>query len=421
MYSFGRRQLVARCFRTPSNRLRLFSTRLPLNNENSSDKNTEALDKLFQQDPEKPQEEHFNDVFKDLKGGSAGEVLGIGRNNDNDAGASPFSDDSKFDLFEKLGNLSVTEQNNNELGVEDLESKYIHEERETMLNIFNKYLGNQEYDVEGEEDSKAMTKPHVKTELINEMIQMYSHDDLKDHQPLDITKNRKKTSSEISLELERQIHEALTASIVVIEQELNLWQLYKFFESLQAQWKLVSTEDMYLRGTMRDSGNKMEKLVSDIAAQSTSNPQQPIINAFTLPILFNKLIKTIACKYQDPQLAVSLFNLLKKDLNLYTICCNQQTYNEILRINWIFNGKSNLYGIEMILLEMTNNGFLGDLVTFNLLEKIIVDYHNMKMGIDLHNQGKKVRSIWNLEDDKRVQTLERRLHEMGGRLRNESR
>ncbi|CAH2352924.1 hypothetical protein CLIB1423_08S04236 [[Candida] railenensis] len=433
MYSLGRRSLLSRIAFVPTSR-NLFSGSVSLKNvtkdegpsadsissvdKTKSKKDFDAIEKFFQQDFNNSEDGNLNDVFQDIKLESVSDIFNVGKkeskvDNERDHKGGKLND-STFDLFEKLGNLSSTEQNNEELGVEDLESKYIHEEQETMLNIFNKYLGNQDLSYKDKEG----TKPYTKTESINEMIQMYSDNELS--APVTEDPMRKRSSIDISLDFDRQIADSLKPSIKLIENDLNLWQSYQFFESLQTKWKLINNEEMYLRDIMRDSSKKKEQLLYNILEQSTNSPGEPIINVFTLPILFNKLIKTIAFKFQDPQLSSTLFNLLKKDLNFYTICCNQQTYNEILRINWIFNGKSNLYGIEMILLEMINNGFLGDLITFNLLEMIIVDYHNMKMGIDLH-ESKRVRPIWNLEDDKRVQNLERKFHEMGGRLRNDRR
>ncbi|EGV61837.1 hypothetical protein CANTEDRAFT_115286 [Yamadazyma tenuis ATCC 10573] len=68
---------------------------------------------------------------------------------------------------------------------------------------------------------------------------------------------------------------------------------------------------------------------------------------------------------------------------------------------------------------MLNNGFQGNLVTFNILKQIIVDYYGLKM-----NNYKPIRNslpVWNKDDDQRVQRLESALRTMALRIRREYR
>lgn len=310
-----------------------------------------------------------------------------------------------------------------------------------MLNIFNKYLGD-------EDGSKLSSESRIlfgelsdsksKTEQINDIILSYAGTDKRPRVVEAVGDSRSvvaETSAaavaagataesigsvDVATELQDKIKLSLEPSLNLIQKNMSLVELYEFFEKLRGTWKQQPKgESLFIRDLLV-SGNVegRNSLVEEIRKHSKETPETPVVNVFTLPILINFIIKTVSFKYQDPQLSLSIFNLLKDDLNFYTICCNQQTYNEIMRIHWIFNGKSNLYGVEMILLEMVNNGFNGDLMTFNLLEKIIVDYHNMRLGIDLHGSNR-VQSIWNNEDDKRVHVLEKKLHAMGNRLRKE--
>lgn len=137
------------------------------------------------------------------------------------------------------------------------------------------------------------------------------------------------------------------------------------------------------------------------------SPEKQQLNLITLPILFNEFLKVNNNKFKDGQLTISLFNYLKSQLSLYLLICNQDTYNEILKTVWIFHGKSNLYQIEIIITEMLNNGFQGNLLTFNILKKIILDYYNLKMNnYPFINNNL---PIWNQEDDHRVLNLERKL------------
>ena len=308
-----------------------------------------------------------------------------------------------------------------EVGEEDLESKYIFEERETMLNIFNKYLNDdnpQQSDFSTDDLSLNLLNnlgdPQSKTDKINDIIRSYSSDDGAVAAAPAAHPKRK----DIAIQLIEQTNTALTPTISLVEHELSLTQLYELFELLQRDWRLVGDAEFYLRDSLKPKNAvARQQLVESISTTSRTTPQTPLLNVFTLPAIFNALMRTVAVKYEDPQLALSLFNTLKEDLNFYTICCNQQTYNEVMRVHWVFYGKSNLYSIEMIMLEMINNGFTGDLTTFNMVEKIILDYHNMKMGIELTSERSRVAPIWNAEDDKRVKNLERKLFEMGDRLR----
>lgn len=168
-------------------------------------------------------------------------------------------------------------------------------------------------------------------------------------------------------------------------------------------------EDMYLSqflAMLPSSEEKRNSFIKDIFTSSQKTPSVPMLNVLTLPVLFNEIIHKIAMRYYDCQLALSLFNLLKRDINLYTVFCNQQTYNEILRLQWLYYGKNNLYGIEMTFVEMLNNGFTGDIETFNLLKQVIIDYYNLKMGKSFNRSRL---PIWTKEDDKRAENLERKL------------
>ncbi len=336
-------------------------------------------------------------------------------------GSSPLSN-----LLDELSQLTSHDPGATkaEVGEEDLESKYIFEERETMLNIFNKYLNddNPQQTAHSTDDLSLnllnnLGDPQSKTDKINDIIRSYSSDDAA-VAAAPAARPKRKLSHDIAIQLVEQTNTALTPTISLIEHELSLAQMFELFELLQRDWQLVRDAEFYLRDSLKPkNAAARQQLVESISTTSQTTPQTPLLNVFTLPAIFNALMRTVAVKFEDPQLALSLFNTLKEDLNFYTICCNQQTYNEVMRLHWVFYGKSNLYSIEMIMLEMINNGFTGDLTTFNLLEKIILDYHNMKMGIELTSERSRVAPIWNAEDDKRVKNLERKLFEMGERLR----
>lgn len=159
--------------------------------------------------------------------------------------------------------------------------------------------------------------------------------------------------------------------------------------------------------------DKQFQKAEEVLAQT---PQQPYLHEYVMPVVFNHAVKLLSNKFYNGQLALSLFNSLKKDLNLYTVMCNQDTYNEMLKVYWVFMGRSSLCEIELLFVEMTNNGFQGDMTTFAILKELLGDYHTMRMGKSLYNPGGE--PIWSLEDEKRATKLGEKLRVLAKHLRN---
>lgn len=162
---------------------------------------------------------------------------------------------------------------------------------------------------------------------------------------------------------------------------------------------------------LHDFTDRFTKLSQEVKLKNEELPLEPVLNAYTLPLLFNYILKTLITKFYDGQLALTLFNSLKRDLDVYTMVCNQDTYNEVLKLFWAYYGKLSLQEIEMTFLEMKNNGFVGNLNTFRVLKEIIVRYHLIKLGFS------DLSLFWLREDDKRVKNLERNLHKLASQLK----
>lgn len=162
---------------------------------------------------------------------------------------------------------------------------------------------------------------------------------------------------------------------------------------------------------LHDFTDRFTKLSQEVKLKNEELPLEPVLNAYTLPLLFNYILKTLITKFYDGQLALTLFNSLKRDLDVYTVVCNQDTYNEVLKLFWAYYGKLSLQEIEMTFLEMKNNGFVGNLNTFRVLKEIIVRYHLIKLGLS------DLTLFWLREDDKRVKNLERNLHKLASQLK----
>ncbi|KAF3993443.1 hypothetical protein FT663_00466 [Candidozyma haemuli var. vulneris] len=163
--------------------------------------------------------------------------------------------------------------------------------------------------------------------------------------------------------------------------------------------------------TMLNFTKRYTELSEQVKRHSEETPAVPLLNAYTLPLLFNHIIRQFSTRFYDGQLALTAFNLLKTDLGLYSVVCNQDTYNEVLKLHWVYYGKQSLYEIELTFAEMRNNGFLGNLTTFRILREIIGRYHAMKVG---KNDSM---VFWSREDDKKVKNLRNNLRTLAKQLK----
>lgn len=291
-----------------------------------------------------------------------------------------------------------------------VDDSVVEEERQLFQNIFNSYI----------QPAKQKTKDK---DLILNLRESVKLSQSKIDNLVEQNSNKYKlrsVSPTLKVDLFKKTEQALAPTIDYLKEMESSRELVEYMHKIFAKWTgLVeasrtdssSFEDIFMNKLLRAKskfGKRHSEFIAKIEESSKENPEEPILNVFTLPIVFNSVLNLLSFKFKNGQLAMSLFNILKKDINLYTVVCNQQTYNEVLRTHWIFNGKANLYGVEMIYLEMINNGFNGDLVTLNILKQIIIDYYNLKMGNSHLNKDTGL-PIWTKEDDRRIDYLEKRL------------
>lgn len=158
-------------------------------------------------------------------------------------------------------------------------------------------------------------------------------------------------------------------------------------------------EAFYLHRGEQELKSEHEARLSDMSSHvrrcSEQDPPNFVVNAYTLPLVFNRCLNA-ATRLRDGQLALSIFNSVKKDLGLYSVACNQQTHNSVLRIIWEYHGKRSLYEVEMAFTEMVNSGFEGDMKTHDIVMEIVAGYKGLQRA-----------GVWAREDDKRVVNLER--------------
>lgn len=169
-------------------------------------------------------------------------------------------------------------------------------------------------------------------------------------------------------------------------------------------------ESIYLNKILNSKGKRITashtKFIDKVKATSEAHPEEPSLNVFTLPILVNQCIARLS-ESGDSVLAFTIFSLLKSNIHVYTTCCNQKTFNEMMKIEWV--NTMDLYTVEKLYFEMVGNGFTGDLHTFHILKSIIVEYYGMKMG---SNNS----PIWSRQDDIRVESLEKKLATLARQL-----
>lgn len=198
-------------------------------------------------------------------------------------------------------------------------------------------------------------------------------------------------------------------------------QLVQFLAGVLDRYdaKDYDEENFYMHKLGSESNEEFEARAEELFQKahnvSVAEPLKPYLHGYTLPEMFNHILRLLSNKFYNGQLALSLFNSVKKDIRLYTIMCNQDTYNEMLKVYWIYMGKSSLCEIELLMVEMTTNGFKGDLTTFTILKEVMGEYHTMRMGKSLYNPGGV--PIWSLEDEKRASKMGDKLRDLGKYLR----
>lgn len=203
------------------------------------------------------------------------------------------------------------------------------------------------------------------------------------------------TALEPTLELLRQKESRKE----LIEFLLVIFKRFKEGDFKKQNFALVLSKDESLHAFTQ----RYHQFSGEVRSMSEDNSQEPLLCAYTIPLIFNEVIELLYSKFYDGQLALTLFNFLKKDLSLYLVCCNNDTYNKILKLHWVYYGKSSMIDVEQTFMEMINNGFPGNLNTYKIMREILLQYHLAKLG-----KGDKM-PFFLKGDDKRAKGLERKL------------
>lgn len=276
----------------------------------------------------------------------------------------------------------------------DRNEQIINEEKNLFQKIFSSYI---ESEPKGAPENilKSVAQPTFRTSRIHSVSEKIRDD------VFTMTEN------------------ALSATLDYIQSIPTSQEVTEFLLSTLDRWLAQNTaakndlqvqESVYLNKILNSKGKRMTeshtKFIDKVKATSEAHPEEPSLNIFTLPILFNKCIARLSAQ-GDGVLAFTIFNLLKSNIHIYTICCNQKTFNEMMKIAWV--NTMDLYTVEKLYFEMVGNGFTGDFHTFHILKSIIVEYYGTKMGTSNS-------PIWSRQDDIRVESLEKKLATLARQL-----
>lgn len=287
----------------------------------------------------------------------------------------------------------------------------ISEEKKLFENIFDTYAGSKAPSSNKLEEEVLWNLQESFTKTSRPAVIREAHHDPLSARVVKKCLERAKTAVQPTLDL--ILSKTKQAEVVaLLNLMLDRYEERDFDESSFYMHKLNNeSTDEFLERT--------QGLFDQAQAACEADPSKPFLHEYTMPVIFNHILREVSTRFYNGQLAISLFNSVKKDLNLYAFMVNQDTYNELLKVYWIYMGKSSLCEIELLVVEMMNNGFRGNLSTFTILREVIGEYHAMRMGKSLYNPGGA--PIWSLEDEKRASNLGQKLRDLGKYLRNSGR
>lgn len=167
--------------------------------------------------------------------------------------------------------------------------------------------------------------------------------------------------------MKTQIADKNSKSVRIVNEEIFLNELFK--------------------GSNRHAWTESHQSCIDLIEKSSlSGPYDPNLNILTVPIIFTHIITNLGFKFHNGQLALTLFDLLEKDPNLYIIAANQEAFNVALRLVWINYGIINLHPFQTWYSRMKFLGFPGDMTTLNILRIVISEYNNLSNGMLIFNK-----------------------------------
>lgn len=301
----------------------------------------------------------------------------------------------------------------------ETESDIIEDERDLFKEMFAKYSKYEDLVEERHSDLPNQVLSTLQDSYLQPNTQAQKRKSFSNDLNFKQTDSQKLDAQK---ELEVQVAESLKATTDYISSLQTRAQIMDFYKIMMSRYENgdYDRDTFYLRKQRNESNfefTERQKLVfQTIETAAVEQPETPMLTSQTMPILFNHLLQTVCSKFYDGGLALTLFNCAKRDISTYAILCNQTTYNEMLKVYWVFFGKGFLYEVELILVEMMNNGFKGDLQTFAILKEILTTYHTMRTGQTVYNPCGM--PIWSEENDRRAWNLGEKLRKIGSQFRD---
>ncbi|CAK9436070.1 uncharacterized protein LODBEIA_P06280 [Lodderomyces beijingensis] len=235
--------------------------------------------------------------------------------------------------------------------------------------------------------------------------------------------------SELRDQLNSKCHDALRPTLDIFSSMPTAVEVYQFYmelvgglhDQLNSKSSKLVKNDIYLKDTLDEVSrsewtSKYTELIDAISSKSNQNARSPLMNLLSFPIITNHVLKILGSRFFQAELAMTIFNLLKSDLHLHTISCNQSTYNQILTILWIYYGNVDLMEFEKTYQEMKLLGFRGDFATYNILRVAIDEYGGLRWGISKFNDSGS--RVMTREDNARVAYLKNEVEALKSELKN---
>ncbi|KAJ7072518.1 hypothetical protein C8F01DRAFT_1243565 [Mycena amicta] len=129
------------------------------------------------------------------------------------------------------------------------------------------------------------------------------------------------------------------------------------------------------------------------AKTAGDSAELPMLQPPTYPHLVARLIRTFRDKYQDPHLALSIFDYARHlSIASYVFGCSTSAYNELIATRW--DCFRDLKGVHTALDEMFVNGVDMDSKTRQLAERVRKDVGERSLWVEENEIGFK--GVWNM-------------------------
>jgi hypothetical protein len=124
-----------------------------------------------------------------------------------------------------------------------------------------------------------------------------------------------------------------------------------------------------LFGSLIDTSSASSSHSSEASTSDVTHEEETNIPAFAYPQLLAVIMRTFRTKYQDPHVALALFDYARHaSPTSYVTCCGTAAYNELIETKW--ESFHDLQGVSDIIEEMNLNKVRIDTRTTKLVENL---------------------------------------------------